>query len=65
MSLDESRFYSDFIKSIKFSSSNGVDSAIYNIIEEESTLFFEGINTADQCAKMIQSRISLMLDEQR
>lgn len=65
MSIDESRFYSNFIKSLKCSSSNGTNSDIYNIIEEESTLFFEGINTSDQCAKMIQSRISLMLDEQR
>ena len=40
-----------------------VDSEIYDIINEEITSYLSGIKSADECAKIIQSRISVWIAE--
>ena len=40
------------------------DDFIYNIVEEETARYFAGDCTAEDAARMIQSRVSLYLAEQ-
>lgn len=42
---------------------DGVDATIYNIISEETAVFFAGERTAEKTASLIQSRASLYLAE--
>ena len=41
------------------------DETIVNIISEESSMYFSGDQSAEDTAKLIQSRVSLYLQEQR
>lgn len=41
----------------------GVDTDVYNIINEEMEMFFAGDQSAADCAKMIQSRVGLYISE--
>lgn len=43
---------------------NYYDDQIYNILTEESSMYFSGDQTAEKAAEMIQSRASLYLSEQ-
>ncbi len=45
-------------------SNSSYDSTVYNIVYEEAGMYFAGDQSAANCAKMIQSRVSLYLSEQ-
>ena len=38
---------------------------IYDILSEEVSAFYSGVGTAEDCAKKIQSRVSIWLAENR
>lgn len=40
------------------------DTQIYNIVDEETGMYFSGDQTAEKAAEMIQSRVTLYLSEQ-
>ena len=40
------------------------DSAVYSIVAEEADAFYSGIRTAEEAAKLIQSRVQTYLAEQ-
>lgn len=42
---------------------SGYDKAIYDIVEEEVSGFFAGEKTAQECAEMVQNRVSIYLSE--
>lgn len=44
---------------------NNIDNDVYNIIQEETEMFFAGDQSAADCAKMIQSRVNLYINEAR
>lgn len=54
--------FADYIEEIDARSYT--DQTIRNIIEEEAEMYFAGDSTAQECAEMIQSRVSLYLSEQ-
>ncbi len=55
-------FMKDYLKSI--TKINKYDENISNIIKEESDLYFSGSKSADETASVIQSRVSIYLNEQ-
>lgn len=64
MTESDAEYYSDFIASITTASVFNNDTAISNIISEESSAYFAGECTSKQCAELIQNRVSVYLSEQ-
>ena len=64
MTADEQKKYEQFIRSITRISSGNTELSISRIIDEETAYFFAGDHSAEQCADMIQNRVSIMLSEQ-
>ncbi|MDE7294789.1 MAG: hypothetical protein K2N72_10240, partial [Oscillospiraceae bacterium] len=62
MSEEDVNFMKDYLKSI--TKINKYDENINNIIKEESDLYFSGSKSADETASVIQSRVSIYLNEQ-
>ena len=56
--------YEDFIRSINIITAGNNDSEINNIMNEETLAFFADEFTAEQCAEIIQNRVSILLSEQ-
>lgn len=56
--------YEEFVRSVDIASSGSFDSQINKIISEETSAYFAGNCSAQQCAEMIQNRVSIMLSEQ-
>ncbi|MGN0575621.1 MAG: ABC transporter substrate-binding protein [Ruminococcus sp.] len=65
MNETDKKFYEEFVRSLTVSSSGISDDQIINIVNEETVSYFEGECSAQQCAEMIQNRVSIMLSEQR
>lgn len=65
MTADEQNKYEQFVRSITRISSGNTELSISNIIDEETAYFFAGDHSAEQCADMIQNRVSIMLSEQQ
>lgn len=63
LTQEERDYLVDFIKSVS-TISGGYSLDIMQIIEEESQAFFNGEKTAEETAKMIQSRASILVSEQ-
>ena len=64
MTTDEQEKYEQFVRSITRISSGNTELSISRIIDEETAYFFAGDHSAEQCADMIQNRVSIMLSEQ-
>ncbi|HBB71712.1 MAG TPA: hypothetical protein DCZ71_03805 [Ruminococcus sp.] len=62
ISAENKEYLTSFLAS--FTKLNVRDSSIYDITAEESSSFFAGECTAEQCADMIQNRVSILLSEQ-
>jgi len=54
--------YIDFLSTIKII--NYYNGTILDIIDEETSAFFANAVTAEQCAKYIQNRVTIYLQEQ-
>ncbi|MBQ6182217.1 MAG: hypothetical protein IJK31_11110 [Ruminococcus sp.] len=65
MTADEQKKYEQFVRSITRISSGNTELSISRIIDEETAYFFAGDHSAEQCAEMIQNRVSIMLSEQQ
>ena len=55
-------FLEEYLENVTVSDYYNKD--IYNIVHEEATMYFAGDQSAEQAAKMIQSRVSIYLSEQ-
>ncbi len=63
LTQEERDYFLDFIKNVS-TISNSYSLDITQIIEEESQAFFNGEKTAEETAKMIQNRASILVSEQ-
>lgn len=64
MTEPEQKIYEQFVRSVRRASSGTYDDQINGIAREEAERFFAGECTAQQCADMIQNRVSILLSEQ-
>lgn len=64
MTEAEQAKYAAFVRSITKAVSGNYDSSINSIVNEETSRYFAGACTAEECAEMIQNRVSIMLSEQ-
>ena len=62
---DNSSFIHEFIELMDNSLPASVEYEIRSIIMEEASAFFEGVKSAEDVAKMIQSRVKLYLEEHK
>jgi len=61
---DGSSFLEEYITAIRgLETEDSRAGVIYDIVEEEANLFFEGSKTAEETAKVIQNRVKLYLSE--
>lgn len=63
LTKEERDYVLDFIKSIK-NISDYYSLDVEQIVNEETTAFFNGEKTAEEAAKMIQNRVSILVSEQ-
>ncbi len=64
MTEAEQAKYEAFVRSITRAVSGHYDSSINSIVNEETSRYFAGACTAEECAEAIQNRVSIMLSEQ-
>jgi ABC-type glycerol-3-phosphate transport system substrate-binding protein len=64
LSLDLANQLMDLINSITGITGHGVSEEVWNIVSEGATDYFNGLRTAEDVARIIQSRISIFLAEQ-
>ena len=64
MSEAEQAKYEAFVRSITKAVSGHYDDKINGIVSEEVSRYFAGACSAEECAEMIQNRVSIMLIEQ-
>lgn len=61
---EDAAFLKDYIdKNVGFSSSAAIATEINSIVTEEISSFTSGVKSAEECAKVIQSRVSIWLSE--
>lgn len=64
MTAADQKKYEKFVRSVTRASSGTYDSQINSMINEETDRFFAGECSAQQCADMIQNRVTILLSEQ-
>ncbi len=64
MTEAEQAKYETFVRSITRAVSGHYDDKINGIVSEEVSRYFAGACSAEECAEMIQNRVSIMLSEQ-
>lgn len=64
MTEAEQAKYEAFVRSITRAISGNYDSSVNSIVSEETSRYFAGACSAEECAEMIQNRVSIMLSEQ-
>ncbi len=64
MTEAEQAKYEAFVRSITRAVSGHYDNSINSIVSEETSRYFAGACSAEECAEAIQNRVSIMLSEQ-
>lgn len=64
MTESQADYYADFVTGITVALPFSGETAVSNIIREETAAFFAGEVSAEDCAAMIQNRVSIYLSEQ-
>lgn len=64
MTESQADYYADFVTGITVSSASLSETAVMNIISEETSAYFAGEVSAHDCSAMIQNRVSIYLSEQ-
>lgn len=64
MTKAEQEKYETFVRSITSAISGNYDSSINSIVNEEISRYFADACSAEECAEIIQNRVSIMLSEQ-
>ncbi len=64
MNESDKAFYEKFVRSLTAASSGISDNQVSSILSEETDSYFAGECSAQQCADIIQDRVSIMLSEQ-
>lgn len=62
---DGTSFADEYIYLMDEASPRAVENEISEIIYEESSAYFEGVKTEEEVAKIIQSRVQILLDERK